>query len=80
MNEVNLNSIINRSIGRMDGAFNHKISDPSGGMGSQNPFDGFGIINGKPLYYEAKIIKGGIYSFNFNKIEVHQYKNWRGAD
>lgn len=70
MKESDLNTIIGRSIRRTE--FYHKMSDESS---DQKPFDGFGILNNKPLYVEAKLIKNGMYSFNFNKIEDHQYEN-----
>jgi penicillin-binding protein-related factor A (putative recombinase) len=73
MKEIQLNTIISRSIKKI--GWYHKISDPLGGTGIQNPFDGFGVINGYPLYIEAKLIKNGIYAFNFNKIEEHQITN-----
>jgi len=75
MKESSLNTIINQSINRK--YWNHKISDGIGGISVQNPFDGFGIMNDKPLYYEAKLIKGGMYAFNFSKIEDHQVENLR---
>jgi hypothetical protein len=52
-----------------------KISDFQGGLGVQNPFDFFGAIENKPLYVESKLIKNGLYAFNFNKIEDHQLVN-----
>jgi hypothetical protein len=74
MKESELNTIISRSIDRYSKGWCHKIADPIGGKGIQNPFDGFGGINDKSLYYELKLIKG-IYSFNFNEIAPHQWNN-----
>ncbi len=71
MNEATLNTIIGRSVRRLGYTY-HKMSDESS---DQKPFDGFGVLNNKPLYVESKLIKKGMYSFNFNKIEGHQYEN-----
>jgi len=73
MNEAQSNTIFNNSLKQL--GFSHKIADPVGGYGIQNPFDGFSTVLNKNLYWEGKIIKGGIYSFNFNRIEKHQYDN-----
>jgi penicillin-binding protein-related factor A (putative recombinase) len=74
MKEQELNTIINKSINRYQNGWNTKIPDPAYGQGVQLPFDHFGVFNGKPLYMESKLIKG-IYSFNFNRIEEHQFNN-----
>lgn len=72
MKEVDLNSALSRSFGRA--GFSFKIPDPLGGMGSQNPFDLFCVLSGKPLYIESKF-KKGVYAFNFKSIEDHQWRN-----
>lgn len=46
-----------------------------GGMGSQNPFDGFSVFDNLPWYWESKILSHGYQSFNFKKIEEHQFDN-----
>jgi len=71
--ERDLNSIINRSFKKL--GFSHKIADPMGGSGIQNPFDGFSVFNGLPWYWESKLIKNGYHSFNFKSIEDHQFSN-----
>lgn len=73
-NEASLNTILANSFSELTECRAHKIADPKGGLGIQNPFDHFGVFNGKPLYSESKILKK-IEAFNFNKIEEHQYEN-----
>lgn len=73
MKEKEFNTILKNTFHREK--FGFKISDFAGGNGIQNPFDGFGLYNNAPLYWEAKLIKGGIYSFNFKIVEQHQKKN-----
>ena len=72
MKESDLNTIINNSFKEI--GFSHKISDPIGGYGIQNPFDGFSVIKDKNIYWETKLIKNEYGSFNFNIIEDHQIK------
>jgi len=72
MNEQQLNTIINNSFKKI--GFSHKIADPVGGMGVENPFDGFSILPGKPVYWESKLLKG-YKAFNFQLIKQHQYDN-----
>ena len=76
MKESELNTIITRSI-KINSNFGHKLSDQSY---DQKPFDGFGIINNKPAYFESKLIKNDFKSFNFNIIEDHQYVNLTNID
>ena len=73
MKESQLNVTLKNSFINY-GGWCHKISDGVGGIGIQNPFDIFGIINNKPLYQETKLVKG-LYAFNFNRIEKHQFEN-----
>lgn len=73
-NEASLNTIIANSFSQLPLNRAIKISDPRGGIGIQNPFDHFGVYNGKPLYSESKILKK-LESFAFSKIEDHQYEN-----
>lgn len=49
----------------------HKIADV-GRM--PKPFDGFGIFNGVPVYWESKNLKKP-QSFNFKRLEDHQIFN-----
>jgi hypothetical protein len=71
MKESDLNTILTRSI-KLNSNFGHKLSDQSY---DQKPFDGFGIINKKPAYFESKLLKNDIKAFNFNLIEDHQFAN-----
>lgn len=75
MKESQLNTILSRSLNKLDNGWFHKIADPLHGTGIQNPFDGFGVLNEKPIYIESKLIKNGIYAVNFNRIEEHQIAN-----
>lgn len=72
MKENQLNTIINNSIKTK--GFSHKIADPRGGSGIQNPFDGFSVMGEQNIYFESKLLKP-LKSFNFNSIEEHQEKN-----
>ena len=74
MDESTLNTIIKNSF-IVKGFFAHKISDPKGGYGIQNPFDGFAVVPNTVIFWEAKILKNSIKALNFNKIEEHQYNN-----
>lgn len=74
MKEAELNTIISKSLNRYEKGWGFKIPDPSYGEGTQRCFDGFGAFNRKPLYFETKLIKG-VYSFNLNRIEEHQWKH-----
>lgn len=74
MEESNLNTIIKNSF-IVKGFFADKIGDPKGGYGKQNPFDGFAVVPNTNIYWEAKLLKNKIKSFNFNIIEKHQYDN-----
>lgn len=73
MKETDLNRIIVKSIKQNDG-WAHKISDDAQNFigTSKKPFDYFGVLNNKPIYGESKLIKNGIYAFNFKRIEDHQ--------
>lgn len=72
MKESQLNTIITKSF-RIKG-FAHKIADPMGGTGIQNPFDGFAVLLGLNIFFESKLLKP-LKAFNFNAIEEHQYAN-----
>jgi hypothetical protein len=72
MKESDLNRIINNGFKKI--GFSHKISDPMGGMGVQNPFDGFSAVNSDIIFWEGKLIKS-YKAFNFKAIEEHQIKN-----
>ena len=73
MKESNFNTIFNNNL-KLKG-FSHKIADGVGGISIQNPFDGISVVDGKPWYWENKLIKGFYTSFNFRKIEDHQLVN-----
>jgi len=72
MKESQLNSIINLNLKKI--GFSHKIADPLGGMGIQNPFDGFSVFQNKSLYWETKLLHG-FKAFNFKEIKPHQLEN-----
>jgi penicillin-binding protein-related factor A (putative recombinase) len=71
--ESELNTIISKSFN--DNFFGHKIADGVGGVSVQNPFDGFAVIPGTPIYFESKMMKNQIEAFNFKSIEPHQIEN-----
>lgn len=73
MKEKDLNTIINNSFKTL-GAFSHKIADPLGGTGIQNPFDGFSVWNSVTYFWETKFQKD-YKAFNFNRIEEHQHNS-----
>ena len=72
MQEKDLNTIINNNFKRF--GFSHKISDPVGGVGSQNPFDGFSVMQGTVYFWETKLLKE-FKALNFKRIEEHQYES-----
>ncbi len=72
MKEKEINTIINNNFKRF--GFSHKIADPMGGTGIQNPFDGFSVMNNTCMYWETKRLVD-YQAFNFRKIEEHQIKN-----
>jgi hypothetical protein len=75
MKESDLNRIINKTFLRE--CFSHKISDPLGGSGVKNPFDGFSVFKKMPWYWESKLIKE-YQALNFRKIEDHQFDSlWK---
>ena len=67
-NEREFNSCIGRSLD-----WHFKIPDDSR---CEKPFDGFGIVNGKSIYWEAKFIHQPE-AFNFHRLEDHQLRNLR---
>ena len=77
MTESIMNTDIIRSF-RHEGYEGQKIPDPMHGTGIQNMFDMFTIGKGYDtlyIYYvESKLIKGEYTSFNFNRLEDHQYE------
>lgn len=73
MKETDLNRIINKTL--KEEGFSHKIADPLGGTGIQNPYDIYSIQKWGLLNIESKLIKKGLYAFNFKKIEDHQLSN-----
>jgi penicillin-binding protein-related factor A (putative recombinase) len=55
----------------------YKISDLDASRGvpsAKKPFDGFGILKGKPVYWEAKFLKT-CEAFNFSQLKQHQIDN-----
>jgi len=75
-NESQLNTLIKNSIVAA-GGWAFKIPDPSGLsalQSIQNPFDGFGIMRGYPIYWESKYIRT-LKSFNLQMIQDHQISN-----
>lgn len=73
MKESDLNRVINKNFKSI--GFSHKISDPVGGYGIENPFDGISFIFNKPYFWESKFLKNNFNAFNFSKIEDHQFEN-----
>lgn len=65
-NERDFNSCIGRSLD-----WHYKIPDDSRG---EKPFDGFGIKDGKSVYWEAKFLKEPM-AFNWKRLEDHQLRN-----
>ena len=66
MNEAKLNTIIGHSM-----QWHFKPKDNTGQLLC---FDGFAIMDGKPMYWEAKnLTKPG--AFNFSRLEDHQIAN-----
>ena len=63
-------SIINHNIGKSLDWY-HKIAD---GAMQKLPFDGFGLYQGKSIYWEAKYLPKPK-SFNFHRLEDHQISN-----
>ena len=72
MNEKDLNRVLVKSINEI--GFGYKISDEAANYygTSQKPFDYFGFTDKYMIFGESKLIKGGLYSFNFKRIETHQ--------
>ncbi len=72
MNEKDLNRILVKSINEI--GFGYKISDEAANYygTSKKPFDIIGVTNKFMIFGESKLIKGGLYAFNFKKIESHQ--------
>ena len=71
MTEADLNHDIGKSL-----TLYYKIPDDgsSVGIGGKRPFDGFGALNGRPVFWEAKLLKS-FESFNFKKLKSHQIQN-----
>ncbi len=69
--EAGLNTIIKNSL-----QWGSKVPDPGNDFAkaTARPFDGFGILNGKPFYWEAKFSKK-IESFSLQDIRDHQIEN-----
>lgn len=69
MLEKDFNTIFRRSLD-----WGYKISDAGGQLSGQKPFDGFGMLDGTPIYFESKFLPKPM-SFNLNRIEDHQIDN-----
>lgn len=71
MEESSLNTIIKNSL-----VWASKIPDPSNEFAktSARAFDGFGVLNHKPLYWEAKYLSK-LQSFDLQRIADHQIDN-----
>ena len=71
MNEASFNHDIGKSL-----EWSYKIPDDGSsiGIGGKRPFDGFGIVNGKPVYWESKFLKS-VSAFNFDNLKQHQIDN-----
>lgn len=72
-NEAEFNTIVTKSL---DWGF--KIPDTGNSVmyapKNRLPFDGFGAVNGKPVYFESKYLST-VRAFNFNRLEDHQIEN-----
>ncbi len=72
-NERELNTIIKNTL-LLNGGWAFKIADPQGKAvytSIPNPFDGFGVSNHTPVYWEAKYLNK-MMAFSLKKIEDHQ--------
>lgn len=69
--EAELNTIIKNSL-----TWASKIPDPGNDFAktSARAFDGFGVLNGKPIYWEAKYMNK-LQSFDLQRIADHQIEN-----
>jgi penicillin-binding protein-related factor A (putative recombinase) len=75
MVEKDLNRILVKSINEIGWA--HKISDDAQTFTatSKKPFDYFGVTPHYMIFSESKLVKEGLYSFNFKRIEDHQLRS-----
>jgi len=73
MTEKYLNRILVKSI--KEHGWGYKISDDAGDFTGtvKKPFDYLGCTNKFFIYGESKMIKDGLYAFNFKRIEPHQF-------
>lgn len=71
VNEADFNRDIGKSLD-----WYYKIADDGSsiGIGGKRPFDGFGILGGKPIYWEAKYLHSPS-AFNFKNLKQHQIDN-----
>ena len=78
MLEKDFNTIWNNMFKEI--GFSYKIPDPQKNQfgtitDSKRPFDIFSCAFQRNWYVENKLVKGGYYAFNFNRIEDHQWDN-----
>lgn len=66
MKESEFNKIVKDSIIER-GGFAYKISDSAGAYGQKRPFDGFGILKGRNIYWEGKMCNG-VKAFNLKDL------------
>lgn len=77
MNESDVNRIFSRSLD-----WGYKIPDPPKAVATnsgQRPFDGFGRLDDKILFWEGKYLKG-LKSFNLKAIQDHQIANLKALE
>lgn len=66
MKEAELNTIIRNTL-LDEYRFGHKISDVGGGAQQRRPFDGLGLYEHRPVFWEAKIAQG-VKAFNLKLV------------
>lgn len=61
-----------KSLFQSAGGIVWKIPDDRLGISAKKPFDGFGVLFGKPLYFEVKLVKTKRLCLAPSKIKPHQ--------
>ncbi len=74
MKEKDINRMVFSNF-RREGNFGHKISDDAQSFTStsKKPFDGWSVTSENVYFLEGKLLKNSYGSFNFSKLESHQY-------
>lgn len=71
MHENDFNAAISKSL---TWAFKIPDDGTSLAIGVKRPFDGFGALNGFPVYWEAKYLNS-VRAYNFSSLKDHQIDN-----